>query len=29
MSEYPEHDEDDSYPDRVMVDATGKPHYEP
>lgn len=24
-----ERDEDDPYPDRVMVDASGKPHYEP
>jgi hypothetical protein len=24
-----ERDEDDPYPDRVMVDAEGKPHYEP
>lgn len=24
-----EHDEDDPYPDRVMVDASGRPHYEP
>jgi hypothetical protein len=24
-----EHDEDDPYPNRVMVDAAGRPHYEP
>lgn len=24
-----ERDEDDPYPDRVMVDAAGRPHYEP
>jgi hypothetical protein len=24
-----ERDEDDPYPDRVMVDAQGRPHYEP